>query len=206
MRQILTIVACLISASLFSQPAWNKVNHETSMVFTGIVTVNGQEAATTDLVGIFVGDECRMAVPVFMRNDTAMVSAVVHYGAANEKATIRYWDSHTNTIYDIDTTFEIVRHGELKNFPIEIKNGATVVKTYEQESVVVYPTPFINAVYARAPRTITKITIASANQIVTEQYFNTNEVVVPLSVVPGVYVVTVECNDGTTYLQKVVKQ
>lgn len=206
MRQILTIVASLISASLVAQPAWDKVYHETSMVFTGIVTINGQEAATTDLVGIFVGDECRMAVPVFMRNDTAMVSAVVQYGAAQERASIRYWNSRTNTIYDVDTTFEIVRHGELKNFPIEIKSGATAAKTYEQERVVVYPTPFINAVYARAPRTITKITVASANQIVTEQYFNENEVVVPLSVTPGVYVVTVECNDGTTYSQKVVKQ
>lgn len=207
MKQLLTIVACMVTASLAAQPGWQKVNHETSMVFTGIVTVNGHNAATTDLVGIFVGNECRMAVPVLMRNDTSKVSAVVHFGAANEKATIRYWDSRTNTIYNVDTTFEIVNQGELKDFPIEIKAAQTAVPTNETESIVVYPTPFINAVHARAPHTITKITVASANnQIVTEQYFNANEVVVPLSVTPSVYVVTVECNDGTTYSQKVVKQ
>lgn len=207
MRKILTIVVSLISASLVAQPAWDKVNHETSMVFTGIVTVNGHKAATTDLVGIFVGDECRMAVPVLMRNDTTMVSAVVQYGTAHERASIRYWNSYTNTIYNVDTTFEIVHHGELKNFPIEIKSDPTAITTNETELIVVYPTPFINAVYARTSHTIKKITVASANnQIVTEQYFNANEVVVPLSVAPGIYVVTVECNNGTIYSQKIVKQ
>ncbi len=206
MKQILTLVACMVSLTLVAQPEWQKVNHETSMTFTGIVTVNGHEATPTDLVGIFVGEECRMAVPVFMRNDTAVVSGLVQFGWAKEIASIRFWDSRTNTIHTVDTTFEIVRHGELKNFPIEIKSGITAAPNYELEGIVVYPTPFINAVYARAPQSIQKVTVASTTQIVNEQFFNENEVVVPLSVTPGVYVVTVVCKDGTTYSQKVVKQ
>jgi len=84
-------------------PNWERVNYRNSTVFSGIVTINGKPAAVGDIVGAFVGNECRMIATVFIHNDSTFVSAVIH-GEMVETISFRIWVKSENKEYNLKET------------------------------------------------------------------------------------------------------
>ncbi len=199
----------------FAQPNWSRVNYPTSSVFTGIVSVNGANATSTDMVGVFVDGECRMIASVFHVNDTSFVSAVIHVDSLGENATIKFWDSQSNSIYELDTLFSVQSHGSIKRFPIEIKSTEipqepTSVQTLStQDNVRVFPSPFINAIHVSADKIIANVTVYNTigNMLYVGENINQTTTIIETShFANGFYLVQVEFVDGSIVTKKLVKQ
>ncbi|MDA3881788.1 MAG: T9SS type A sorting domain-containing protein [Bacteroidales bacterium] len=209
-----TLAAVLLSVQLYAQPNWQRVNYTTSSVFTGIVTVNGQNAQDTDTVGIFVNGECRMLAKVFQVNDTSFVSAVIHVDSLGEAAVIKFWDSQNNLVYELDTVLNVQSHGTIKRFPIEIKseeipNDIDIVETVKTQEVLVYPSPFNNSFTISSNIEIQKVSVYNTigNLITVVDDVNQAQVFVPSShFASGFYLVSVQLTDGTIVTRKIVKQ
>lgn len=74
----------------FSKPAWKRINHISSTIFTASIFVDGNAAPKEAYVGAFYGGECRMVAPIIMNNDTAYVSSVIH-GDVPEDMQFKIW-------------------------------------------------------------------------------------------------------------------
>ncbi|MFO7868210.1 MAG: T9SS type A sorting domain-containing protein [Bacteroidales bacterium] len=210
--------AVLMSIQVYAQPNWQRVNYTTSSIFTGIVTVNGQQAQNTDKVGVFVNGECRMLSQVFHVGDTSFVSAVVHVDSLGEEAVIKFWDSQDNVVYELDTVLHVQSHGSIKRFPIEIKSGEIPdeetggIQTHEvQEKVTVFPSSFSQSFsISSTAMPIKSIAVFNAigNTIVqTNDLDNSNNVTINSSeFAGGLYLVHVKLIDGTVVTKKIVKE
>jgi hypothetical protein len=209
-----TWAAVLLSIQLYAQPNWQRVNYTTSSVFTGIVTVNGENAQNTDKVGVFVNGECRMIAQVFHVNDTSFVSAVIHVDSLGNNAVIKFWDSEDNVVYELDTVFNVASHGSIKRFPIEIKSEEIPnnVEDFEEEQyseVSVFPSPFNNSFTISSNVEIQKVSVYNTigNLITVIEDINQAHVFVPSShFASGFYLVNVELSDGSVVTRKIVKQ
>jgi len=84
-------------------PNWERVNYRDSTVFSGIVTLDGKPAKAGDVVGAFVGNECRMITTVFINNDSSYVSAVIH-GEKPEVITFKIWVKEEDKVYTLKET------------------------------------------------------------------------------------------------------
>jgi hypothetical protein len=207
------IIFVLSATSVFAQPDWKRVNYETSTVFTGIVSLNGNNATVNDMVGIFVNGECRMMTKVIIVNDSSFVSAVIHSSGVSEVAVIKFWDSQTNTIYDIDTVVAVEDHGSVKRFPIIVKSGSIVEVPSEiepqQEKFEVFPSPFTSTIHIQSSKVIKSVAIY--NSIGKELKFIDNVSLLNTSVetnnlANGLYLVSVEFIDGSVVTKKVFKK
>ena len=87
-KNILLVVLSVMFLS--AGPNWERVNYRDSTVFSAFVTVDGKAAHVGDIVGAFVGQECRMITTVFINNDSAYVSAVIH-GEKPETVQFKLW-------------------------------------------------------------------------------------------------------------------
>ncbi|MFW5851480.1 MAG: T9SS type A sorting domain-containing protein [Bacteroidota bacterium] len=209
-----TWAAVLLSVQLYAQPDWQRVNYTTSSVFTGIVTVNGENAQNTDKVGVFVNGECRMLTKVFEVNDTSFVSAVIHVDSLGEAAVIKFWDSQNNLVYELDTVLNVQSHGSIKRFPIEIKseeipNDIDAVETVKKQEVSVFPSTFNNSFTISSNVEIQKVSVYNTigNLITVVDDVNQSQVSVPSSYfASGFYLVSVQLIDGTVVTRKIVKQ
>ena len=199
----------------FSQPNWNRVNYPTSSVFTGVVSVNGSHAVATDMVGVFVDGECRMVTSVIHVNDTSYVSAVIHVDSLGEFATIKFWDSQSDIVYELDTVFQVQSHGSIKRFPIEIKseeqpqNPTNIDIAKTQDEVRVFPSPFINAIHISADKIIENVTVFNTigNVLFFGDDINQTATVIETShFANGFYLVQIEFTDGSVVTKKLVKQ
>lgn len=209
------LFAILTFQLVYAQPDWKRVNYQTSSVFTGIVSINGFNAETTDMVGIFVGDECRMRANIIHVNGKSYVSAVIHVDFAPETAIIRFWDSQTNTVYDLDTFLIVQSHGSIKEFPIEIKSEeipaepTSVTLVQNTPEVKVFPSPFTNSITVSATKTIRKITIFNTigNALLEIDNVSVAQTIIDTSsFASGFYLVQVELEDGSVVTEKLVKR
>ena len=98
----LTLVFAFALASIFafSGPPWERVNYRNSTIFTGIITIDGNKAKEGDIVGAFVGKECRMIAKVFYHNDSTFVSSVIH-GEMVEDITFKLWVEADKKEYEL---------------------------------------------------------------------------------------------------------
>jgi len=88
---------------LSAGPNWERVNYRDSTVFSGIVTLDGKPAQAGDMLGAFVGQECRMITTVFKNNDSAYVSAVIH-GEKPEQISFKLWVKAEDKVYSLNET------------------------------------------------------------------------------------------------------
>lgn len=202
--------ALLLVASVFAGPGWKRVNYTNSTIFTGIVTVNGVPAKTGDVVGIFVNGECRMVASVFTLGDTvAYVSAVLH-GESTETATIKYWNSSENKVYDADATITTNPTGEIQNFPIRVKSveEPTNDKSVESVELSLYPTPVQSNLNISFGKDIKNITIVNN---IGKLVLSTSKVVKGLNTIDlsglasGLYFVSITSVDGNVLTKKIIK-
>jgi len=194
------------------QPDWNRVNCETSSVFTGVVTVNGEKATTNDMVGVFINGECRMISTVIHVNDTAYVSAVIHVNADEETATIKFYNSVTDEVVDLDTNFNVKSQGSIKKFPIAIKSEEVpnkLTSAVEANIVEVYPSPFTNALQINTGKTIKNVSVHNSIGNVLKSVKDVNDSNLTLETQDystGLYLVSIEFTDGTVVTKKVFKK
>ena len=100
-KRILFLVLAIVCLS--AGPNWQRVNYRDSTVFSGIVTLNGKPVTEGDMVGAFVGTECRMITKVFKNNDSSYVSAVIH-GEKPETVSFKLWVKAEDKVYDLNKT------------------------------------------------------------------------------------------------------
>jgi len=97
------------------QPDWLPVTYPNSTTAYGIVTIDGAPAETGDVVGAFVGDECRDTANVTIADGNAYATLVVS-GASSETVTFKLWDASVCAALDIDLTTTTVP-GETLGYP-----------------------------------------------------------------------------------------
>ena len=215
-KHVLSIFALFFAitvTSVFAQPEWNRVNYETSTVFTGYVKVNGMNADVNDMVAIFVNDECRMVARIIMHNDSSYVSAVIHSAGIPEQAVIKYWDSHTNTVHTLDTTVTVTNHGTVKRFPIEIKSEQIPEEPTDVvvagNKLEVFPSPFTNTIQIESSKAIKSVQIFNTigSKMYSKEENAAMQVIIDGSKLsPGMYLVSIEFIDGTIQTKKVFKK
>ncbi len=126
-------IGCLATMVL-AGPGWSRVNYTRSTIFTGVVTFDGQPAAEGDMIGIFVGNECRMSSAVFSRDGVSYVSAVLH-GESVENVSVKFWRSETGKTYNLDTAFATIPDGEILSTPLRVKSGeaTTIIQNPDEK-------------------------------------------------------------------------
>jgi len=100
-KKIVFVILSIICLS--AGPNWERVNYRDSTVFSGIVSLKGKAVKAGDMVGAFVGNECRMTATVFLNNDSSYVSAVIH-GEKPETISFKLWTKSDNKVYDLKET------------------------------------------------------------------------------------------------------
>lgn len=205
---IIFVIGCLSFFSLSAQSDWKKVNRETSATFTGIVSLDGESVSEDDLVALFVGDDCRMVTHVINENGQSRVSAVVQAEKSSETAEIRYWNASSQEIYVLDTTCLISSHGVIRDFPIALKSDNLSVPYQANGSVVIYPTPFVDAIYIRSIEELISVTIVSSiGSVIQKKHVDGTHVIVDASSIPiGVYTVILQYKKGEHGSYQIIKQ
>lgn len=204
-RTALCLGALAISLNVFAGHGWARVNYTNSTIFTGIVTVNGLPAENGDYIGIFVNGECRMVTPVFVQDGKAYVSAVLH-GEKVETATIKYWSSQQDKIYDVDTTIKTNPSNEIDLLPIRVKSGdETAEKIVQSSDVSVFPSVTKGAVNITSNKEIRSILVYNniGNIVLTIEGNKSNIDVSDLA--NGIYFISVAQSDGKVITKKIIK-
>ncbi len=211
-RTMLLVASLATTVSAFAGHGWKRVNYTKSTIFTGVVTVNGKPASSGDVVGIFVKGECRMLSTVFIQNDTAYVSAVLH-GEKVDTATIQSWSASDNKITNVDTTIISNPSGEIHKFPINIKSGAAVEEPVvttgdkpKSSEFKLYPTLVkANLMVSNFKEVESLIIYDNIGNKVQEENGGKNSF--DVSDLPtGIYFVTVVSVEGKTVTKRIVKE
>lgn len=97
-RTLFLLLATISIIGAYAEHGWKRVNYRNSTIFSATVWVKDQPAKKGDVVAAFIGDECRMIAPVFINNDTAYVSSVIH-GEKKEEIEFRLWQQTDDKVY-----------------------------------------------------------------------------------------------------------
>jgi len=98
MKIKLLIVCMLVSLGVNAAHNWERVNYRNSTIFSASVWIDGHAAEAGDVVGAFVDNECRMMATVFVNNDTAYISSVIH-GEKVENIKFKVWQKTSDKIF-----------------------------------------------------------------------------------------------------------
>lgn len=211
------LISLITISSVFAQHGWERINYPSSTVFTGVVTVDNEPIAAGDgVVGVFVGDECRMIAEVRVLDDVSYVSAVVHCSdsiTAPEAATIKFWEKATDTIYVLEDTIEITVNGDIRLYPINIEKSieepsSNVEIELSDEFVSAFPVPFESELTLSSEKEIESVSLIddSGKLILKEDDVKANEVVLQTNtLIEGVYFAKIQFVDGSVTSKSVVK-
>ena len=202
-KALLVTTSLVLTFSAFAGHGWKRVNYTNSTIFTGVVTVNGQPAQNGDVIGIFVKGECRMIATVFTQNDSAFVSAVLH-GEKVDSATIKYWSSAEDKIYDVDDTIITNPAGEIQRYPINLKSSATSSCIVKSSDIKIYPSSAKSDIFVSTSKDIKNIIIINNIGLKVIDQDDVKQVNVA-SLPKGIYFVSVTTSDGQTITRKIVK-
>ncbi|MBK8808248.1 MAG: T9SS type A sorting domain-containing protein [Bacteroidales bacterium] len=202
--------------SMFAGHGWSRVNYPSSTIFTGIVQVDGKYIAAGDgVVGIFVGNECRMVAEVNVSEEgLSYVSAVIHCSDSlkgSEKAVIKYWSSKNDAIYVLDTIVETKVHGDIREFPISIKSGEVVTsetkKLVEKDEITVYPIPFGSNITIESTKPLKKVVMYdNLGKVVAKNVETSKSINITTGdFTDGMYFLSIEGVDGESTTKKVLK-
>jgi len=86
-------------------PDWNQAAYTNSATAYILVTINGQPASENDIVGAFVGDECRAFRPVTINEGNAYATLVIS-GTEAETVTFKIWDAGECKVLDSEYTIQ----------------------------------------------------------------------------------------------------
>ena len=114
----------LVGFHCFAQPDWNVVSYTNSTTAYGTVTINGNPADNGDLVGVFVGDECRAAQNIVLNSGVAYVTLVIQ-GESVETIEFKVWDADQDQILDVAYTTQTSPGGTIGYPPNYLPIDAT---------------------------------------------------------------------------------
>jgi hypothetical protein len=208
-KSLFFVATLATTITAFAGHGWKRVNYTNSSIFTAVVSVNGQPANEGDEVGIFVNGECRMLSKVFVRNDTAFVSAVIHC-EKTDTATIKFWSSTDEKEYDVDTTVISKPAGEIDRFPIKVKTAKEIEIVADEPlmtnlEIVVSPSHAKNDITIMNARNITSVVIYNnIGNVVIKQQGKSKKVDVS-SLPSGIFFVEIKTQDQGTVTRKFMK-
>jgi hypothetical protein len=82
-------------------PPWTPVSYPIFATLHGVVTIELLPAALNDVVGAFVGEECRGMGEVRTQNGLAYVDMAINLSGARESVSFRIYDYNTGTHYPV---------------------------------------------------------------------------------------------------------
>ncbi|HOY84745.1 MAG TPA: C25 family cysteine peptidase [Candidatus Syntrophosphaera sp.] len=88
-------------------PGWEAVLYPNSATLHGIVTIYGVAGELNDVVGAFVGTECRGVADVVMNGANAYVTLVVNLASDGEEISFKIYDYSANLAYDALETYSL---------------------------------------------------------------------------------------------------
>lgn len=210
MKHFLLLFTILFAFNFaFATPDWKRTNYTQSSTFTATVEINGTYAEAGDIVGIFVGEECRMIAEVFINDGVAYISSVLH-GETQETATVKLWIAAEDKIIEGEQNISTKPMGEINLFPLQFKSGsaATATKNTAVE-LKVSPTPFTDELSVKTSKDVKTVTFINfigqkvqlpANQEGNNYTFNSS------NLLSGIYYISIEFVDGTTTTKQIIKK
>jgi hypothetical protein len=118
------ILSAFLSIMCYAQPDWTPVNYTNSTTAYGIVTINGVPATSADIVGVFVGAECRAVGNVILSGGVAYVTLLIQ-GEEVETASFQVWDADVDVICDVAFTVATSPGGTIGFPPDYLQIAAT---------------------------------------------------------------------------------
>jgi len=209
MKKTLSVLASLLIINIvLAGPGWKRTNHTQSTVFTATIQIDEKYANEGDLIGIFVGDECRMISDVFINNGIAYVSAVLH-GTEVEEATAKLWVADKDTILDGLEIITTKPEGEIHKMPLTFKSGEETTLIQDTKGFSISPNPFNNSLKITPSKEASSIVMYNSigQEVLSETANGTEENVLDVSnISKGLYILTVSYSDGSTSSDKVFKK
>lgn len=115
MKKIIIALLLIASYVVMADHGWQRVNYMQSTIFSAEVTLNAIPAKQGDVVGAFVQNECRMIAPIFIVDNKAYVSSVIH-GDAQEQVEFRLWMHQKDSVVVLSKTVTTSPGGSLLNY------------------------------------------------------------------------------------------
>jgi len=97
----------LVTVNEVAGPGWEAVLYPNSATLHGIVTIYGVAGELNDVVGAFVGTECRGVADVVMNGANAYVTLVVNLASDGEEISFKIYDYSANLAYDALETYSL---------------------------------------------------------------------------------------------------
>jgi len=139
---LLCLIVQLAGSMSFAQHGWVVTTYTNSTTAYGIVTINGSPASAGDVVGAFVGSECRAFQEVQIYEGNAYVTLIIQ-GQTVETVSFKVWDSSTNTILGVAYTTQTNPGGQIgsaENFlPLAAFSTTMALRVNPDSRSVTYP-------------------------------------------------------------------
>jgi len=117
-------MALWAGSSLFAQHGWVVVMYTNNTTAYGLVTINGSPASAGDVVGAFVGGECRAFQEVIINSGSAYVTLLIQ-GETIETVSFKVWDSSANEILNVSYTTQTNPGYTIGSYPNLLPIAAT---------------------------------------------------------------------------------
>jgi hypothetical protein len=132
MKYYISILLLFALKMAVSQPVWNVVDYTGSTTAYFVLTIDGETAEENDLLGAFVGDECRGIGEVIVNEGSAYVAMQIQ-GNTAEKISFRVWDEPETVELYVTTTITSNPGGIVGNPPdyitIDVSSSSTTPVT-----------------------------------------------------------------------------
>jgi hypothetical protein len=97
----------VVTVNEVAGPGWTPVVYPNSATIHGIVTIYGVAAELNDVVGAFVGSECRGVADVVTNGGNAYVTLVVNLASNGEEVSFKIYDYSASLAYDAIETYTL---------------------------------------------------------------------------------------------------
>ncbi len=122
-------------------PGWTPVAYpNNSATVLGIVTIDMLPCALNDVVGAFVGDECRGVASVTTNGGNAYVTLLVNLASNGELISFRVFDYSANADYPAEQTYTL-NFGQVIGEAVAVPINGTTVVQLDPPAVEIVPNP-----------------------------------------------------------------
>ncbi len=97
----------VVTVNEVTRPDWTPVVYPNSATIHGIVSIYEVAAGLNDVVGAFVGTECRGTADVVINGGNAYVTLVVNLASSGEVVSFKVFDYSANQSYDASQTYTL---------------------------------------------------------------------------------------------------
>ena len=97
----------VVTVNQVAGPEWTPVVYPNSATIHGIVSIYEVAAGLNDVVGAFVGDECRGRADVVINSGNAYVTLIVNLASDDETISFKIYDYSANLTYDANQTYTL---------------------------------------------------------------------------------------------------